>query len=87
MIKLKVSYETETERDRIVTALSRGNTIKKITKPIKSYSKGKELYRFYMYINQGELYMKRVILKIKKRKGSNGKLIKSSNILNKVVTD
>ena len=51
MIKLKVSYETETERDRIVTALSRGNTIKKITKPIKSYSQGKELYRFYMYIN------------------------------------
>ena len=51
MIKLKVSCETETERDRIVTALSRGNTIKKITKPIKSYSKGKELYRFYMYIN------------------------------------
>ena len=51
MIKLKVSCETEVERERIVNAIAKGNTIKKITKPIKSYSKGKELYRFYMYIN------------------------------------
>lgn len=51
MIKLKVSCETEVERERVINSLARGNTIKKITKPIKSYSNGKELHRFYIYIN------------------------------------
>lgn len=51
MIKLRVSCETEAEKEKIIKALTKENTIKKISKPIKAYSKGKALYRFYVDIN------------------------------------
>lgn len=48
MIKLKVSYETEIEKQRILQCLSMGNRIKKISKPVKSYANGKIINRFYV---------------------------------------
>ncbi|MDU4750305.1 MAG: hypothetical protein E6X86_04675 [Clostridium butyricum] len=35
MVKVKISYENETEKDNIISAISAKNDIKKISKPCK----------------------------------------------------
>lgn len=45
MIKLKISYEKEQEKIRLIECLSKLK-IKEITKPIKKYTKGKTINRF-----------------------------------------
>ena len=49
MIKLKISYEKEQEKIRLIECLSKLK-IKEITKPIKKYTKGKTINRFSIYI-------------------------------------
>lgn len=45
MIKLKISYEDDQEKRKLIECLSKLD-IKKITKPIKKYTKGKIINRF-----------------------------------------